>query len=156
MKAVISMGSNLGDSAGIIARATERLADLGTVTATSSVYRSAPWGLAEQPDFLNRIVVLEADSEPLELLHRLQSVEAEFDRTRDLRWGPRSLDLDIVTCDEVVMDTEELVLPHPRAHERAFVLVPWCEIEPDAVLPGRGRVDALIPLVLDQEIVCIG
>lgn len=137
-RAVLSIGSNIGDS---LAHLRSVATELGNrMVASSHVYRSAPWGGVEQQDFLNAVVVAQDDAWDAEQWLRFgQRVEESADRVRVQRWGPRSLDVDVVVCDDAVSDDPLLTLPHPRAHERAFVLVPWLEIEPDAIL----RVDSV-------------
>lgn len=142
-RAVLSIGSNLGDR---LAHLQSVLDELGAdVTACSALYATTPWGGVVQQDFLNAVVLVEsAATDCRGWLHRGQRLEARAQRERALRWGPRSLDVDVIECDGVRSDDPELVLPHPRAHERAFVLVPWCEVEPEAVLTGHGRVAELL------------
>lgn len=152
MRCVLSLGSNLGDSEGELNEAIERLTELGEVIARSSMYRTAPWGPTDQPDFVNCVVILETELDPLALLGRCHEIEDAFHRTRELRWGPRTLDIDIVTYGEVVSESPELTLPHPRAQLRAFVLVPWLEIDPGATLPDVGRVAELALMVREQGI----
>jgi 2-amino-4-hydroxy-6-hydroxymethyldihydropteridine diphosphokinase len=131
VSAVLSIGSNLGD----------RMAHLRSAVAVlephkvSPVYETAPWGGVEQDDFLNVVVLCDYDAP--EAWRRAQLAEAEAGRVRDVRWGPRTLDVDVVVADG---SDPALELPHPHAHERAFVLVPWLDVEPDAVLPGHGPV----------------
>lgn len=139
---VISVGANLGSAQTIVANAIEDMAALmdGELVAASSLYRTSPVSDVEQPDYINAVTIVESPLEPLEALRVLQSMEDRADRVRDVRWGPRTLDLDIVTVNAVVSDDPVLTLPHPHAHERAFVLIPWLEIEPDAALPGHGKV----------------
>ncbi|WP_137726004.1 2-amino-4-hydroxy-6-hydroxymethyldihydropteridine diphosphokinase [Prescottella subtropica] len=137
-RAVLSIGSNIGDSFGHLQAVVDGLREW--IVAVSPVYATAPWGGVEQQDFLNATVIVDdpgADSR--EWLRRGQRLEAEADRVREQRWGPRTLDVDVVTCDDIRSDDPELTLPHPRAHERAFVLVPWLAVEPDAVLVVDGR-----------------
>ncbi len=134
---MLSIGSNLGDRLAHLRAAVRALRPV----AVSPVYETAPWGGVEQDDYLNA-VVLAADPARdgpgwLALAHRL---EAAAGRTREVHWGPRTLDVDVLAVDAVVSADPELTLPHPRAHERAFVLVPWAAVRPDAVLPGHGRV----------------
>ncbi|MGV8875391.1 MAG: 2-amino-4-hydroxy-6-hydroxymethyldihydropteridine diphosphokinase [Rhodococcus sp. (in: high G+C Gram-positive bacteria)] len=137
-RAVLSIGSNVGDSLGHLRSVT---AELGSrVVACSPVYRSAPWGGVEQQDFLNAVVVAEDDAyDAWQWLRVGQGLEEAADRVRVQRWGPRSLDVDVVVCDDVVSEDPRLILPHPRAHERAFVLLPWLDIEPDATLRVGDR-----------------
>lgn len=154
MRFVISAGSNLGDSGGILADAVARLRQAPgiTVDAVSSLYRTAPQGGVEQPDFLNLVVVGRTTLRPLELLRVCQTIEQAHRRTRAVRWGPRTLDLDVVTLDDLISADPVLTLPHPRAHERAFVLVPWLEVDADALLPGWGPVRELAAAVGDQGV----
>lgn len=131
MTAVLSLGSNLGDRLAHLRAAVDVLEPV----AVSPVYETAPWGGVEQDDFLNVVVVADYDAQ--EAWQRAVRAEGEAGRVRDVRWGPRTLDVDVVVADGSHPD---LVLPHPHAHERAFVLVPWLDVDPDAVLPGHGRV----------------
>ncbi len=136
MTAVLSIGSNLGDP---LARLREAVALLRPY-AVSSVWQTAPWGGVEQPDFLNAVVLCELDA--TRAWELAQQAERQAGREREVRWGPRSLDVDVVLAAAPV--PEGLLVPHPRAHERAFVLAPWLEVEPAATLPGRGSVRALL------------
>ena len=146
-KVVISLGSNLGDSPEIMARAIESLKSVLFDVEVSSIIETAPWGFEDQPNFLNAVVVGEFAGNALELLSLLQEIEQAEKRVRDIRWGPRTLDLDIITFGDEVIESSELQIPHPRAHERAFVLEPWLEIEPDAEIPQKGRVVNLLELL---------
>lgn len=151
-RAVIALGSNVGDSIATVQGAVDALAttpDL-RIVAVSSLYRTAPVGGPEQGDFINAVLLAETALGPLELLARCQSIEAAFHRVREVRWGPRTLDIDVIDFDGVVDADPVLSLPHPRAAERAFVCVPWSEIDPDAVVPGRGRLADLLD-VLDRS-----
>ncbi len=143
-RAVVSLGSNLGDRmahlrAGIAAFGTE-------VRAVSSVYRTPPWGPVAQDDFYNLVLIAEDGAvDAGGWLAKCQAVERDQDRERAVRWGPRTLDADVITVDGQVSDEDpDFVLPHPRAHERAFVLVPWAEIDPTATLPGYGPIADLL------------
>lgn len=145
-KVVFSLGSNEGDSATILSEAVEILADTPDliIVDVSPVYRTTPVGGGpEQPDFLNLVVVAESTLEPLTLLDRVHAIESNFGRVRDIINGPRTLDIDIIMVGSRISEAA-LELPHPRAHERAFVLVPWCDIDPNAELAGHGRIDELI------------
>lgn len=144
MRMVISIGSNLDNPATQVERAIERLADEFTLIASSSIYRTSPVGRIDQPEFRNAIAIIEDEREPREVLSRLHALEQEAGRIRDERWGPRTLDLDLISVDSVTSADPTCTLPHPRASERAFVLLPWLEIEPDAELPGHGSVRALL------------
>lgn len=131
MTAVLSLGSNLGDRLAHLRAAVDVLQPV----AVSPVYETAPWGGVEQDDFLNVVVLCDCDA--AEAWRRAVRAETAAGRQRDVRWGPRTLDVDVVVADG---EDPALVLPHPRAHERAFVLVPWLDLDPDAELPGHGRV----------------
>lgn len=149
--AVLSLGSNLGNRLETLQGAVDALEDTPgvRVKAVSPVYETEPWGVAadSQPSYFNAVVVLKTTLPPSSLLERAHAVEEAFNRVRDERWGPRTLDVDIVTYAEEVSDDPVLTLPHPRAHERAFVLVPWHDVDPEAQLPGRGPVAQLLGTV---------
>ncbi|MGF1663683.1 MAG: 2-amino-4-hydroxy-6-hydroxymethyldihydropteridine diphosphokinase [Kineosporiaceae bacterium] len=151
--AVVALGSNLGDRPGTLRGAVHGLAGIPgiTVAAASPVVESDPvGGPGGQPPYLNAVLLLRTRLSPLALLHACQDVEVAHGRRRDVRWGPRTLDLDLVTWGETVASTSALELPHPRAGERGFVLVPWHLADPDAVLPsldGPRRVADLVHLV---------
>ena len=147
-RAVLSLGANLGDRAGTIRAALSALKDDGLL-ARSTLYETPPWGPVEQPPFLNAIAVVRDDRDAAGWLARAHELEQAAGRTREVRFGPRTLDVDVitVTADDgtpVLSAAPQLTLPHPRAHERAFVLVPWLSLEPTAVLPGRGGVADLV------------
>jgi 2-amino-4-hydroxy-6-hydroxymethyldihydropteridine diphosphokinase len=143
---VLALGSNLGDRQDILQGAVDAIVGLPgmRVTAVSPVYETVPVGGPAQPDYLNAIVLADAARPARELLDRLHEIEAAFDRVRVVRWGPRTLDIDVVDFGGERSDDPELTLPHPRAHERAFVLGPWRDVDPDAALPGRGPVAELL------------
>jgi 2-amino-4-hydroxy-6-hydroxymethyldihydropteridine diphosphokinase len=143
---VLALGSNLGDRQDILQGAVDAIVGLPgvRVTAVSPVYETVPVGGPAQPDYLNAVVLANAARPARELLDRLHEIEAAFDRVRLVRWGPRTLDIDIIVFDSVRSDDPELTLPHPRAHERAFVLAPWHDVDPDAALPGHGPVAELL------------
>lgn len=147
-RVVLSLGANLGDRAGTLRAALAALAADGPV-AHSGLYETPPWGPVEQPPYLNAVAVLDGDRDAAGWLARAHELEQAAGRTREVRWGARTLDVDVVTVhgddgSAVLSDDPELVLPHPRAHERAFVLVPWLGVDPDAELPGHGRVRDLV------------
>ena len=147
--AAIALGSNI-DPERNLAEGLRRLARRVRVTATSRVYRTPPWGLPDQPDFLNAAVLAETDLAPLTLLDQLQAIEAWQGRLRGERWGPRTLDLDLLLYGDAVLDTPRLTVPHPRLHERRFALVPLCDLIPETRHPVLGRtlrelLDALPP-----------
>jgi 2-amino-4-hydroxy-6-hydroxymethyldihydropteridine diphosphokinase len=142
-RAVLSLGSNLGDR---LAHLSNAVAALGSsVVAVSSVYRTPPWGPVAQDDYYNLTLISQAPQvDAYGWLDRCRALEEAAGRVRDIRWGPRTLDADVIAVDEVTSDDPDLVLPHPRAHERGFVLLPWAEIDPTAVLPGFGPIVDLL------------
>jgi len=144
MKVVIALGSNLGDRKETLDSAVSALKQIITVTKVSSYIETDPIGGPEQPDYLNAVLIGESDLEPTDLLLKMQAIELTAGRERLERWGARTLDLDLIVAGDLVMDTELLTLPHPRAYERRFVLDPWLEVDPQAILPGFGEV-RLIP-----------
>nr|WP_296772930.1 2-amino-4-hydroxy-6-hydroxymethyldihydropteridine diphosphokinase [Rhodococcus sp. (in: high G+C Gram-positive bacteria)] len=136
-RVVLSIGSNVGDSLAHLRSVVDELG--AAVVAVSPVYVSAPWGGVEQQDFLNAIVVAEDPGrDSTAWLAFAGEREQAADRVRIERWGPRSLDVDIIVCENIVSADPELTLPHPRAHQRAFVLVPWLDVDPDASLLVDG------------------
>ena len=141
MRVVIGIGSNLGDRLATMREAVARIASIAPVLARSRVYETAPVGLVEQPSFLNAAIAVDCALEPLTLLEALLRIERELgrDRTADaVRWGPRTIDLDVLWIDGVVLDDARLEVPHPRVTERAFAMVPLLEIAPDAQDPRTG------------------
>ncbi|SDQ96109.1 2-amino-4-hydroxy-6-hydroxymethyldihydropteridine diphosphokinase [Actinopolyspora saharensis] len=150
-RAVLSLGSNVGDRLEYLRLAARGFSDV--LVAASAVYETAPWGVTDQPDFLNAVLVVSSpEFDEWDWLRRGQRLEQEAERTREQRWGPRTLDVDVVTVDDVRSGDPELLLPHPGTPERATVLVPWAEVEPEAVLPGRGRVSELCGRLPDEEV----
>lgn len=127
--AAIGIGSNVGDAATHVRNGCERLAELGSITARSAFYRSAPWGVTEQDPFVNAAALIDTALDPHALLRALKAIEVEEGRVATFRWGPRVLDLDILTYGDRQIDEPDLVIPHPRLRERAFVLVPLAEID---------------------------
>lgn len=140
----ISLGSNQGPGAEVFRSALRALSRSGDVMpdAVSSLYRTPPWGDTRQPDFLNAVARLRITCSPEAMLASLLATERNHGRRRssERRWGPRTLDLDLLLVDDRVMEAPGLTLPHPRLHERAFVLVPLAELDPDREIPGRGPV----------------
>ena len=154
--AVLSLGANLGDRAAAIRAAMTALKDDGLV-ARSVLYETPPWGPVEQPPYLNAIALVRGPRDAAGWLARAHELEQAAGRTREVRWGARTLDVDVVTVTRddgtpVVSDDPELTLPHPRAHERAFVLVPWLSLDPTAVLPGHGKVADLVAALPAGEV----
>ena len=150
-RAFVAFGGNVGDARDTIARAIAAFCDGDNVTlrARSSDYRTPPWGVTDQPPFVNACIAVETRLSPYDLLKRAHEVERAFgrDRQNETRWGPRTLDIDLIDYGGIVLDDPILTLPHPRLFERAFVLVPLLEIAPDATIsdvPLRdacGRID---------------
>ncbi|MCX2726554.1 2-amino-4-hydroxy-6-hydroxymethyldihydropteridine diphosphokinase [Thermomicrobium sp. 4228-Ro] len=138
MIAYIGLGSNLGDRRATLRAAVRRLSEHGRIVAVSSLYETEPVGFRDQPWFLNAVIALETDLDPRELLRTLLAIERSFGRERTFRNAPRTLDLDLLLYDGVVENSVGLTVPHPRLHERAFVLVPLAEIAPDEVHPLLG------------------
>ena len=140
MKAIVALGANLGDPKEQLDVAVTLLREATEVVAVSSYYVTKPVGLLNQPDFINAVCILESDLPAADLLSLLHGIEKTLGRERHEKWGPRTLDLDLIQYGTLLSKAEELQLPHPRAHERRFVLEPWHEIEPDAVLLTHGKV----------------
>lgn len=147
VEALIALGGNLGDVGATFEQAIAMLCDGVKVrlVARSSDYRTPPWGIAEQPSFINAVIAVATSLSPHELLNRLQACERALgrDRGRERRWGPRPIDLDLLAYDDVTLREPDLTLPHPRLFERAFVLVPLAEIRPDRLIGGIRVRDAL-------------
>jgi 2-amino-4-hydroxy-6-hydroxymethyldihydropteridine diphosphokinase len=151
-EALIALGGNLGDVRATLDKAIALLCDGGEVrlTARSSDYATPPWGVVDQPPFVNLCIAVETQLAPRDLFARMQAIERALgrDHATERRWGPRSIDLDLLAYDDVALNDPDLTLPHPRLFERAFVLVPLAEIAPDRVIAGirvrdaLGRVDA--------------
>ncbi|MEZ0077019.1 2-amino-4-hydroxy-6-hydroxymethyldihydropteridine diphosphokinase [Planotetraspora sp. GP83] len=152
MRVVLALGSNLGRRIDYLQGALDAMFDAPGLSfvAVSPVYETDPVGGPEQDPYLNAVVIAEGMQDPRSLLDRAHNIENAFGRTRAERWGPRTLDVDLIMVGNLMSDDPELTLPHPRAHERAFVLVPWAQADPAAVLPGRGSVAALLA-DLDQS-----
>jgi 2-amino-4-hydroxy-6-hydroxymethyldihydropteridine diphosphokinase len=144
MKAVISLGANIGNPEEQITLAIAMLREATEVLAISSIYETEPVGGPEQPNYLNAICIAESDLPAADLLSVLHGIEKTLGRERLERWGPRTLDLDLIQYGSILSSAQELELPHPRAHERKFVLEPWLEIEPDAILLTHGKVSELL------------
>lgn len=135
-RAVLSVGSNQGDRLAALRAAADVFRPW--LVATSPVYETPPWGPVAQDDYLNAVLIVsDPDARPRDWLHRAQAAEQQAGRTREVRWGPRTLDVDVIVVDNEVSCAAELTLPHPRAAERAFVLVPWLAADPSATLGGH-------------------
>ena len=161
-RAVVALGSNLGDRAELLRAA---VAEIDATAGVSVVAASAPVSSVavtlegpdeSKPEYLNAVLIADVDLEPLELLDALAAIEQQHGRVRDERWGDRTLDLDIVALGDVELATERLTLPHPRAAERAFVLEPWLQVDPEARLGRAGRVADLLELLPDRTRVVPG
>ena len=144
MKAVVALGSNIGNPKENLDLALALLKEATDVKKVSSYYITKPVGYEEQPDFVNAVCIIETELPAMELLNMLHGIEKAMGRERTVKWGPRTLDLDIIQYGSLLSKSEELTLPHPRAHERKFVLEPWHEIEPDAILLTHGKIEELL------------
>ncbi|HEY0716256.1 MAG TPA: 2-amino-4-hydroxy-6-hydroxymethyldihydropteridine diphosphokinase [Streptosporangiaceae bacterium] len=154
VRAVLALGSNLGDRRRELQQAVDQLAATPgvRVTGVSPVYETGPVGGPEQPDYLNAVVLAEVGLPAAGLLRRAHEIEAAARRTREVRWGPRTLDVDIIAYGNALSADPVLTLPHPRARQRAFVLAPWRDADPDAELPGSGPVAALLAGLPSQDV----
>ena len=139
-RVALGLGANLGDRVAALQGGVDVVAPHLENAVVSSVYETVPVGGPAQPDYANAVLVGDFAGDPLELLELAQRAEAAWSRTREVRWGPRTLDVDVLVVGDLVRDDPVLTLPHPRARERAFVLLPWAEADPDAVLPDGTRV----------------
>ncbi|MDD5249151.1 MAG: 2-amino-4-hydroxy-6-hydroxymethyldihydropteridine diphosphokinase [Rhodocyclaceae bacterium] len=153
--AYVALGANLGNPIITVKAAIAALDGVRASArrATSSLYRTAPVGLQHQPDFINAVVALETDLAPQALLDQLFAIEQRFGRQRSVKNAPRTLDLDLLLHGDATLATPTLTLPHPRMHQRAFVLAPLAEIAPRIVVPGHGEVALLLAACADQAIV---
>jgi 2-amino-4-hydroxy-6-hydroxymethyldihydropteridine diphosphokinase len=151
---VIALGGNVGDVRAVFPRAIGAICGMAqaVLLARSSDYRTPPWGDEDQPAFINACIRIETELDPHALLYTLKKVETRFgrDRSKERRWGPRTLDLDMIAYDDERIADADLTLPHPRLFERAFVLVPLTEIDPDRSIAGRTASEALAALVVDR------
>jgi 2-amino-4-hydroxy-6-hydroxymethyldihydropteridine diphosphokinase len=148
--AVLSVGSNMGDRLAYLRSALDRMRPC--VDAVSPVYETPPWGPVSQPDYLNAVILASDNTADAPVwLARAHAAEDAAGRVRDQRWGPRTLDVDVITVDDIELNDPDLTLPHPRAAERAFVLVPWLAVDPEARLSG-GSVADLVAQLAPSEI----
>ncbi len=153
MQAIVSLGSNLGDRCAIIEEALKNLFNTKGVKEikTSSLYETLPVGYADQPDFINAACLVETELSSLDFLHVLLNIEQQFKRKRLFKNGPRTLDMDLIAYGSEICETQELILPHPRMHERAFVLIPLSEIAPDFKIAKHNRTVSELLGLLDRE-----
>jgi 2-amino-4-hydroxy-6-hydroxymethyldihydropteridine diphosphokinase len=149
--AVVSLGANLGDRMARLRAGLEVLSQQVAVRALSPVYETAPLGVTDQPPYLNVVALVDSDDAEA-VFAAAQAAEQSQGRLRLQRWGPRTLDVDVIAVADVRSDDPRLTLPHPRAHERAFVLAPWLALDPMAELPGRGSVRALLVALPPQDL----
>ena len=145
MKAVISLGANLGDPRKQVSMAIDAIRDILKVNAVSSLHETQPFGVPDnQPNYINAVLLGDSDHKPLDLMKQLLGIEQELGRIRSFPNAARVIDIDIIDYGGLFMESAELTLPHPRAHQRAFVLAPWFEIDPDGILAGKGTIKGLL------------
>jgi 2-amino-4-hydroxy-6-hydroxymethyldihydropteridine diphosphokinase len=144
MKAVVALGANIGNPHEQMDLAVAMLREATDVVAVSSYYTTKPVGGPEQPDYINAVCILESELPAIDLLSLLHGIEKSLGRERAEKWGPRTIDLDLIQYGALLSSAAELQLPHPRAHERRFVIEPWHEIEPEAILLTHGKISDLL------------
>ncbi len=144
MKAVIALGANIGEPKENLDLAIALLREATEVINVSSYHSTAPVGGPEQPDYLNAVCIIESQLPAMDLLSLLHGIEKSLGRERTIHWGPRTIDLDLIQYGSLLSKADELMLPHPRAHERRFVLAPWFEVEPEAILLTHGPIKELL------------
>ncbi len=144
MKAVIALGANIGNPKENLDLAIALLREATDLVSVSKYYTTAPVGGPEQPDYLNAVCIVESELPAVDLLSLLHGIEKTLGRERIEHWGPRTIDLDLIQYGSLLSNSQELALPHPRAHERRFVLEPWQEIEPEAILLTHGKISQLL------------
>ncbi len=152
MKAVVALGANLEDPQLAMDLAVALLSEATELLAVSTFHKTKPVGGPPQPDYLNAVCIIESELSAGELLSVLHGIEKSMGRVRLEQWGPRIIDLDLITFGNLISDDPDVLLPHPRAYQRTFVLEPWLEIDPDAELPGHGRVDHLLNTLPGSEL----
>ena len=144
MKAVVALGANIGNPKENLDLAIALLREATDLVSVSKYYTTAPVGGPEQPDYLNAVCIVESELPAVDLLSLLHGIEKTLGRERIEHWGPRTIDLDLIQYGALLSNSQELALPHPRAHERRFVLEPWHEIEPEAILLTHGKISQLL------------
>ena len=144
MKLVLALGSNLGNRESNIEEAVSELENIIEITHLSTMHETAPVGGPKQGDYLNAVLIGESELTPHELLALTSKIESKLGRVREVSNGPRTIDIDIIVFGEIQINTPDLQIPHPRAHQREFVLAPWLEIDPDAQIPGRTSVAKIL------------
>jgi len=144
VKVVIALGSNLGDKAANLKGAISELEKIVQVEKVSNFYSTEPVGGPVQDDFLNAVLISKTNLDPHELLIKCLEIENKFGRKREIKWGPRTLDIDLIAIDNLEINSETLRIPHPLAHLRKFVLQPWHEIDPEAEIVGQGKISELL------------
>lgn len=149
----LGLGSNLGNRKANITAALQRLTAVPEITLVrqASYYETEPVGYQDQDWFLNTVALFETALLPLELLQQMQQIELALGRVRTIRWGPRTIDIDLLFYGEQIINTPELIVPHPRILERAFVVVPLLEIAPDLQYPGKGKINTLVAPVVEEQ-----
>lgn len=152
-RAYIALGSNLGNKVQNIMEANAHIAQIEglQIGRHSSIYITSPWGKTDQDDFLNQVIEIETELEPLDLLHALQAIEIKLGRLRNEKWGPRIIDLDIVLYGDENIHLKELTVPHPYLYERLFVLIPLQEIEPDFIFPDGSKIEEVLARVPHRD-----
>ena len=149
MKAIVALGANIGDPQSNLDVAVALLKEASEVLKVSSYYTTEPVGGPEQPDYLNAVVILESDLPAMDLLSLLHGIEKSLGRERIEHWGPRTIDCDLIQYGSILSNSAQLMLPHPRAHERRFVLEPWHEVEPEGILLTHGPIKELLAQLKD-------
>jgi 2-amino-4-hydroxy-6-hydroxymethyldihydropteridine diphosphokinase len=149
----LGLGSNLGDRKANLQAAVEGIEPVARLLAASPIYQTPPWGYFAQPDFLNQVIRVETDQSPSELLVYMKDLETRLGRTATVRYGPRTIDIDILFYDDLILDEPGLTIPHPRIQGRAFVLVPLADLAPDMLHPLEGKtISAMLEQVDRSEI----
>ena len=155
-RVALSLGANLGDRVAALQHAVDVLSGLGEIVGLSDVYETDPVGGPEQPEYYNAVVVVETDASAQQVLATAHRAEQGKDRTREVRWGPRTLDVDVLAFGDRVSDDPDLTLPHPRATQRAFVMIPWAQADPQFVLPDGRSVVAVRDAMPDEGVRPLG